>query len=67
MSRHQLLTALRNERIIKQRVFHEKGIFPGPEPMIKLPIDKVLVDKEKKRFLIGMDDLIKVIEEAIPE
>ena len=61
MSAFLLVTALRNRRIVRQKPFHDVGMFPGPEPCIELPADKVLVDKEKGRLLIRMDDLIEVV------
>jgi hypothetical protein len=65
MGLHQLTSALRNEQIVRQKVFHDKGIFPGPQPAVELPADKVLVIPESGRVLIRMDDLIEVVQEVI--
>ena len=65
MSNHDLLRALRNERVLAMRPFHEKGFFPGPEPALQIPASSLLVGKENKVFYIGYDELIKLVGRAL--
>ena len=46
-SAHELVQALENARIVGKKPFTDKGMFPGPEPAIRVPFDgsvKILVD-----------------------
>lgn len=59
-AREALLRALKNERVLRRMPFMGGGL-PGPEPIVRIPADKLLVDKEAKIFYIGLEDLIEVV------
>lgn len=65
MSKQAALRVLQNELILRQMPFWEKGLVPGPQPAIRLPIDKVLVDKEKETLYMTLKDLIEVVRAEV--
>jgi len=56
-----LLRALKNERVLRKMPFLKMGCIPGPEPVVRIPASKLLVDKEAQVFYIGLDDLIELV------
>lgn len=65
MSSYELVRALRNERIIRKRLFTEMGMIPGPEPVIELLPTMVFIDRKDAKFFITLEDLIKVVEDLL--
>lgn len=61
MSSDDLLRALRNKRILARLPFVEKGFWPGPEPVVKIPATSVIVTRDTREFYITLEDLTKLV------